>query len=818
MGYGTNPTAGLMAPAAAAAPRHGGSPRWRVLPAVLAVLGAALVLLRQATRGFTLAPDSIIYVSVARNLLEGDGFVRWSATPFEVTWPPGYPLLLALASLGLFDPLAVAGPLNAVVHGVTVFAVGHWLRRRLASRFLAATGCCVVTFGAPLISLTTNVLADSVFILCVALALMQTASFLTSGSSAAWLRAAACAGLAVMMRYAGFPLIVTIMAWLALQPGVKPGAKAWRTGVFALVALGPIGAWLFRNYIVWGAFTGMDAFHPAERLLADNAARTLRILAEWILFAPVNDVTVARGEWAVLAAWTAVAGLGFLLRRGHRAARNDDAALWVCQSFVLVYLGFICVATLIPVVPPPTHRYLAAIYIPLWFTLLFVADRARLWAAAQKLSRPGGRDRDRSFRSGLAGAASVVPAFTLAAWAGYGILVSARTSVGAPAAPSHSQAWAASPTLQYMQAHLATGLIFSNIPNRTYIQASRQTRHRWLPNNPVDDLVPWLTRREQAPDTYIVLFHAGSANHDYRFVSAADLRGQAGVESLAELTDGIVFKINPGRARRPDRIQAIQADFNARWRAITTRTPVVRSVFDVYLADSALHFVKQPCFGTDIDLKFILHAVPLRLQDLPAGRRPLGFENLDFYFGQYGLRRNDACLATVPLPVYGLDRIRVGQPEAMDRPRDGQTWNAEIPSPGLSSAVVRTLRAEKAAARSGTPVLRSVFDVYVTARAVRFVKTPCKQEDTQSKFILHVLPRRRLSLPRNRWQTGFDNLDFSFRERSGTRFEGQCWVSADLPAYAIGQLRVGQFDSERQRDVWKETISLRWPPENEAPP
>ena len=91
--------------------------RFTLSLAVLAALSAALALLYQSTHGIKmLFSDSLIYASVARNLLQGEGFVTWNGRLFGAMWPPGYPLLLALASLGLgwFDPVAAAGSFSAV--------------------------------------------------------------------------------------------------------------------------------------------------------------------------------------------------------------------------------------------------------------------------------------------------------------------------------------------------------------------------------------------------------------------------------------------------------------------------------------------------------------------------------------------------------------------------------------------------------------------------------------------------------------------------------------------------------------------------------
>ena len=78
--------------------------------------------------------DSVSYIAAARNLLDGNGFHTFNRGDPYVWWPPLYPLLLAVASLEVFDPLAVAGPVNAVLFGLTIFVVARYLRRRLASR------------------------------------------------------------------------------------------------------------------------------------------------------------------------------------------------------------------------------------------------------------------------------------------------------------------------------------------------------------------------------------------------------------------------------------------------------------------------------------------------------------------------------------------------------------------------------------------------------------------------------------------------------------------------------------------------------------
>ena len=53
-----------------------------------------------------------------------------------MTYPPLYPAMLASGGLFGLDPHAIAGPLNAVIFGLTVLVAGSWMRCHLHSRFL----------------------------------------------------------------------------------------------------------------------------------------------------------------------------------------------------------------------------------------------------------------------------------------------------------------------------------------------------------------------------------------------------------------------------------------------------------------------------------------------------------------------------------------------------------------------------------------------------------------------------------------------------------------------------------------------------------
>ena len=101
--------------------------------------------------------------------------------------------------------------------------------------------------------------------------------------------------------------------------------------------------------------------------------------------------------------------------------------------------------------------------------------------------------------------------------------------------------------------------------------------------------------------------------------------------------------------------------------------PVARGALDVYLADGALVYVKEPCEQADTEARFFLHVTPERMDDLPEERRVYGFDNLDFAFFPKGALFDGKCAARAALPEYPVGSIRTGQYDG-----DREIWSAEF--------------------------------------------------------------------------------------------------------------------------------------------
>ena len=221
--------------------------RWRRLAtpaglAALCLLGAGLVLARQIELGVGLGFDSAHYVHLAGQLLAGEPLLRLDGMAFT-NWPPFFSVMLAAASVGVFDPLDVAGPLNATLFGVMVLLCGTFLHRRLAATpLLAWCGCAAIAVSPTLVDHAATALPTQLFSLLIAGALICVAE-----RDPGWRRlllAAACAALACLTRYSGVALLAVVCAMLLGSSELRWPKRVMRAATFAIIAFAPLGLWL----------------------------------------------------------------------------------------------------------------------------------------------------------------------------------------------------------------------------------------------------------------------------------------------------------------------------------------------------------------------------------------------------------------------------------------------------------------------------------------------------------------------------------------------------------------------------------------------
>ena len=343
--------------------------RFTLLLIAIAVLGTGLVLARQVNYGPSLHSDSVHYLVTARGLLAGDIFIE----SHRDWWPPLFPLLLAAGSFGVFDPLDVAGPVNAICFGLTVLVAGHWLRRRLRSRFLVVWGCLALALAILVAWIAAWVMTEAPFILFTTLALSLTSAFLQKPKRSTLLWAAVFTALAWLTRYIGVAVMIAVVLTLLLQRDTL-AQKAKRILGYGLVASIPIALFAIRNYISVGDLTSIRRVTP-DYPLPEVLEQTALHLGSWVGLYRMEanfDETV-RIILAIILL-VSIGSLGFFLQKNRK---DMDYFHLLLPFFLFISIAYtIQIASLYSgtIRHGLAERYLVPLYIMVFLIVLTLLD------------------------------------------------------------------------------------------------------------------------------------------------------------------------------------------------------------------------------------------------------------------------------------------------------------------------------------------------------------------------------------------------------------------------------------------------------------
>ena len=686
--------------------------RFRCAPFTLLIvciagLGTAHILVRTATYGAAVGPDSIMFLSTAMNFLAGEGWRGLSGHPM-VSWPPLFPLLLAAGGWVGIDPLEAGRWINAAALGLTILVAGCWLRSNLQARWLGLTATGSIATSLPLSHWAAHFMTELLFVLLTLLGLIQLASFLHRGGRTPLWWAAVFTALAALTRYPGVVLIGVGVLLLLVRRAPPLSTRLKDAGVFGVVSSLPLAGVLVRNWVIKGSLTGPR--HGSGQSLSDVLNRVADLLQEWVIPPNALDwmgylIWRATGldtpDWfgalllataglvvVLLAAAVVVSGRWAKKDGGERIGRRPLSfglgPVLPFGVFVVGYLVFI--VAIVPLVIPygMLARFLLPVYVPLLLAAVFLLDRflsieVAGWVAAAKW-----------------GLASLV---LLGALAHTGFSVQRNLRLTAQALESgylddgafNVAYWRHTATLNYIRDHLSDSITYSNNLFLLWF-ADRTAAYQTYPHRDLPPKISWWTRRarqwsKSGQDEVYIVWLKDTYRTVYYDYNDLDIRLLPGVEEVVELSDGVVFRVRVA-ATEPfdaDRHRARKQRAQERYVAQLLEQAgerVVRADWDVYRTGRKLTYFKKPCAPADVQAKFILHVTPSDPGVLPIARWRYGFDNLGFHFDQLKrtarVRVGDQCIAIVELPDYAISRIRVGQWVAEG---NRTLWDAEF-SPG----------------------------------------------------------------------------------------------------------------------------------------
>lgn len=416
--------------------RSGLSASW---PIAIALAAVGLVWIAIHARGIGLSIDAITYLSVARNLVAGDGFVDCVREPFA-HWGPLFPAVLALFGAIGVDPLQAAPWINALCFGGAVWIAAEWLRRNVESAPLALVASVLCLAAAPVFQTSIFAFSEPLYTLLSLAALLALARHLRTGERVPFVFAAIAAGLCFATRYIGCSAVAAGVLVLLVEPRVEVRRRWGRAIVFGGVASLPMMVWIARNKLVTGTWTG--GRQPAHATLWEGVRSMLTGVADWL------GAGASSGAW--LGGALALLAIGAFATLARRALRERFDTFAPPCAYLALYLVILVSISMFGEAVVMPGRLMAPAYIPFVLVITQTADAAIPRVAPTTLRRIG----------------SMAMLVALGVWCAVQIVRIQSTVVLAQTRglPFTEARWSSIHILDHLRQHPPSGRVWSNDP------------------------------------------------------------------------------------------------------------------------------------------------------------------------------------------------------------------------------------------------------------------------------------------------------------------------------------------------------------------
>ncbi len=485
--------------------------------ALFSLVAIALVLLCTWRYGVGISPDSAAYLSAARNLLAGRGYLAHDGGPFAA-WPPLFPTLLAAIGLSGADVTPAARWLNAVALGGTVFVCGLWFAGHLKSRWLLVGAMCSILFSPTLLSVASMAWTEPVFVLLIVLFLWRLPIFLRRHTLRSLGITCLFAGLCALQRYIGISLIVTgLIAVLFFMPSASLRERLKYAVPFGLVSSLPLAVWATRNYALTGRFSGPRVSSPFS--LGEDLRAAADTVTQWFL---PDFVPFSLRLFVVAVFLLSVIGTLVWYRR---CVDGEGNGVWPAGLFIAVYVPLLAYGHQRGVFDEPiNNRYLAPVSVVIFWLVFAALDRALvLWARTLTFQR--------------------VTVICVAIWLVYPAAEAyetIRVRVRHGAGQYSTAAWQEMQIVAWLRTHPLEGILRSNAPDALYALVGvcgYISPHRtW-------DMQDYAASLSSTENEYLVWFAGLPRSYLY---DLEELRTMLHIEEVVSLPDGGLYRLRPG--------------------------------------------------------------------------------------------------------------------------------------------------------------------------------------------------------------------------------------------------------------------------------
>jgi hypothetical protein len=322
-----------------------------------AAVGFFIIYVFTRHSGIGISPDSVVYMSVARNIHEHGLLIDFNERPL-VVFPSFYPVFLSsLIFITGFDPMVFAPWLNAFLFAMIIYLSGLVMEGfSLRSKWYKYIVLSCIVLSPCLLEIYSMLWSETLFILLLLIFIISLRNYFNAHSIQALLLVAVIAALSCVTRYAGITIIATGGLLLLFDNKLQVKKKIGHIILFGCVASSLLVINLVRNAIIDGTSTGMR--EKSLTSLSNNIYYFGNTLCDWL--------PIPRDHFALAFAVGIISIAGFILLflRSIRKPRFYGYEN-ISVAFFMVYSLFIILTATFSRYELINSRLLSPLFIPL---------------------------------------------------------------------------------------------------------------------------------------------------------------------------------------------------------------------------------------------------------------------------------------------------------------------------------------------------------------------------------------------------------------------------------------------------------------------
>jgi hypothetical protein len=330
---------------------------------IAGAIGFIIIQIFSHYSGIGVSPDSVTYISAARNFYHGNGLIGFDNIPL-VVFPACYPIFLgAVSFVTRLDPVIYGAVMNGLLFAFLLYLCGaimngfyfflRWYK-------LVILSCLVLS--PCLLEIYSMLWSETLFILLTILFMITIRNYFQKHSVPSLISVSLVVALACVTRYAGIALMTVGGALIILDSQIKFSRKILHVIAYSIISSSLLFLNIIRNISATGVATGVR--QKGNTPLLQNIYYFGSILCDWLPFPKNNQTAFIVTIVCILICVTAFV----TLFRNQAKAHSYE---YIASAFCVIYIGFMLLSATVSRYEQFTNRLLSPLFIPLLWSLSY---------------------------------------------------------------------------------------------------------------------------------------------------------------------------------------------------------------------------------------------------------------------------------------------------------------------------------------------------------------------------------------------------------------------------------------------------------------